>query len=46
MLAAATLVETVGDLRQEVDDAVKAALGSCLTETHLDIGPRTVVRSN
>ena len=36
-------VERIADLRPEVEEAVLAAVGNCLTETNLSLGKRTVV---
>lgn len=37
-------IETIGGIRPEIDEAIKAALNNCLTETNLDIGKKYTVR--
>ena len=41
--AASSTVERLTELRPETELAITDALGNCLTETNLDIGPVTVV---
>ena len=38
-----SMVERIGELRPDVEEAVLAAVGNCLTETNLSVGKRTVV---
>ena len=38
-------IESVGGVRPEVDAAIRAALGSCLTETDLGIGKKYTASS-
>jgi len=37
------IVEKIAEMRPEVEEAVLAAVGNCLTETNLTSGQRTVV---
>lgn len=36
-------IDRLGELRPEIESAITASLGQCLTSTDLDVGPCTVV---